>query len=128
VKCWTFGDSSASALQLEYEAPFAVADTDRARRFAVRLWPAFAPYVEAHSMNSAIITATHLRGIRFLDGGWFMTMRHYGYVVDQDSLGVWDFPQDTVPLPTATSSVPPTIHEADGRPLPYDFPLPLGAP
>jgi hypothetical protein len=121
VKHWTFANGSPPALQLEYEAPFDVADSAAARRFARALWPVFAPYAEAAGTPAAIVTATNLR--RRGEGTlWVARMRHYGLVAGRGADGRWRLDGEAVALPPALADVGgpkgPGIFEPDGAPLP----------
>jgi hypothetical protein len=127
VKYWSFADGTPPALQLEYEPPFSVDDTVAARREAVHLWPAFAPYLEANGLTCAIVTATNLRrSIRLLSWlpAWLPLTTSYfhsfGLVAAKGPDGAWRFEGFTDPLPPADSTVP-RIQLSTGEPLTFDL-------
>jgi hypothetical protein len=117
VKYWTFNDGSSPALQLEYEAPFDVADTARVRAMAHEIWPAFVPYVEALHLRSAILTATNLRRTGS-PLAWTATLHHFGLTAARDGNGDWVLDDGTDPLPTPEPSAPLRIYEANGKIFP----------
>lgn len=118
IKYWTFQDGSAPALQLEYEPPFSVADTNAVRRAARELWPSFAPYVEANGLSSAIITATNLQWKGIWPVAWSAHTRSFTIILMRDSAGEWYADGDTVRFPAADLSSRPSITEASGAPVP----------
>ena len=124
VKYWTFKDGSSPALQLEYEAPFAVSDTAAVRREAFQLWPRFAPYVETKHLRAAIITATNFR----LSGIWPIAstshQKHFGLIAEKGPGDEWHLQRDATALPVSDSSGVARIIDRDGKALPFDFPLP----
>ena len=116
VKLWTFQDGSPPSLQVEYEAPFAVADTAAVLRMNRRLWPAVVPYAEDLAVSGVILTATNFRR----QGGAFgatWQLRHYGAVAHRPSPGRWLLGADTVALPAARKAGNVGIFRPDGRPL-----------
>jgi hypothetical protein len=121
VKHWVFDDGSAPALQLEYEAPFDVADTVAARRFARDVWPVFAPYVLVAGTRAAILTATNLRRRRWVVAG-AATVRSFGLTAERGPDGAWRLAGDATPLPASVREfgLPGGvgIFKADGTPLP----------
>ncbi len=118
VKILHFSDGT-SAVQIEYEPPFAVSDTDAVRNEARTIWPALAPYVASNHVQGAAITATnlHRRGVWPL--AWTTTMQHYGVLVRRRGDGNWYIDRDSVPLPAPDLRSPPQILEADGTALPF---------
>src|SRR6266542_7100650 len=124
VRYWSFKDGSSPALQLEYEAPFAVSDTEAVRREAFRLWPAFAPYVEAKRLRAAIITATNFRISGVWPIAWTSHQNHFGLIAQKGPGDQWHLQHDTTVLPPADSSGIARIIDVDGKPLSLDFPLP----
>lgn len=115
VKRWAFEDGSPPALQLEYEAPFSVADTIAVRALARRIWPVFVQHVVAQKVSVGILTATNLnqRGTTAL---WGATMAHFGLIAVRDSLGVWRLQDsgEVLPAPDAAAGL---ILEPDGTPF-----------
>ena len=128
VKYWTFNDGSAPALQIEYEAPFPVSDTAAARREAIHIWPMFAPYVRGMGLSAGIITATNLRIKGFWPIAWSSQTHHFGFVVEEGSIGSWHFQRDTTQLPPPDTSGVEHIIDAHGKPLPHHLPMPELAP
>lgn len=118
VKILHFSDST-KAVQIEYEPPFAVADTEAVRREARTIWPAFAPYVESNNVEGAVITATNLHRHGIWPLAWTTTMNHYGVLVRRRANGTWYIDRDSVPLPAADLSGPPQIIDVDGNALPF---------
>ena len=101
VKFWTFADGSPPSLQIEYEAPFPIADTGAALRMGRRLWPAIAPYAEESGVAGVILTATNFRlQRRGLGATW--QLRHYGAVAHRPHPGRWLLEADTTALPAGT--------------------------
>lgn len=129
VKHWTFADGAPPALQLEYEAPFDVADSAAARRFARAVWPVFAPYVEAAGTPAAIVTATNLRR-RGKGTLWVARMYHYGLIAHRGADGGWRLDGEAAALPPALAGVGrpkgPGIFEPNGAPLPLLVGGPVG--
>ena len=128
VKYWTSNDGSAPALQLEYEAPFPVSDTAAVRREAIHLWPMFAPYVRGMGLSAGIITATNLRIRGLWPIAWSSQTHHFGFVVEEGSIGHWHFQHDTAQLPPPDTSGIERIIDAHGKPLPHHLPVPKVAP
>src|SRR2546427_11056306 len=71
VKVLRFSDGT-TAVQIESEPPFSVADSAAVRREVRTIWSAFAPYVEAQPVEAAVITATNLRRA----GIWAVSLDH----------------------------------------------------
>lgn len=119
VREWRLGrDSrdSVDVLQLEYEAPFAVDDTNAARHYALLLWPVFGRYVENGRFHAAMITATNLR--RSADGLYSRfsgRSRSLQAIEEPDSAWVLVGTGDTLPPLARCPSA--GIFESDGRPL-----------
>jgi hypothetical protein len=116
VKHWQFGDGSPPALQLEYASPVPVTDSASVRRLAIRIWPAFAPYVEEQGLRTGILTATNLEKVG-TPGAWVARTHHYGLIAERDSAGAWHFQGQSEALPPAERSGLPRIFEANGEPL-----------
>ena len=89
VKLWQFGDGSPPALQFEYEPTFAVSDTACLRSELNRVWPAFAPYVEALHLTGAIVTATNLTRQGAPPLPWTATFKSYGFVLVRGPDATW---------------------------------------
>jgi len=121
VKLWQFGDGS-QALQLEYEPPFSVSDSARVRAELVRVWPAFAPYVEALHLKAAIVTATNVTRHGAPPLPWTATFDSYGFVLKRAPDGAWtvDKERSGQVLPKSLGVDVFLIFEADGKRL---FPL-----
>jgi hypothetical protein len=117
VKRWTFGDGSPPSLQLEYASPVPVSDSATIRQIGERIWPAFAPYVEAAGLQSAILTATNLEKVGGT-GAWMTRTHHFGLIARRDSLGIWSFQGHAEALPPAERDAIPRIFEPSGVPLP----------
>lgn len=115
VKYWRFNSGDPPAMQLEYEARDSLADVPSLRETARALWPAFAPYVEACGLQSAIITATKLERIGTV-GLWKVHTRHFGLLAHRDSAQTWRLNDDGSPLPPADRSALRII-EPSGAPL-----------
>ena len=124
VKYWTFRNGTAPALQLEYEPPFSVTDTDAVRREAVRLWPVFGPYVKGMGLSNAIITATnfHLSGV--WPYAWTSNQKSYGVVIEEGPLAHWRFRHDTAELPPMDTTGALAIVDPEGKPAPHNLPGP----
>jgi len=118
IKGWAFADGSPPALQLEYASPVDISDHEALRQKAVQIWPAFAPYVEAMNLRSAIITATLLQK-RSLGDFATTNNKYFGLIVVRDSAGAWHFEDDSVRLPPADWQGGPRVLDVDGRPLPF---------
>lgn len=116
VKYWRFEDGSAPALQIEYESPASVADTNAVIEQGIRIWPVFAQYVEAAELKRAIITATNLRRRGFA-GFWRQSGEHYGLVAERDKSGDWRFEGRQGVLPPTDHPSSPKIFEASGKPM-----------
>jgi len=116
VKTWTFSDGAPPALQLEYELPSSVSDTDAVRRYGRLAWPVFDRYLEKRGFQSAIVTATNLRRT---DSGpaWSSTQQSFGLVADRNSSGRWHFEGDPNALPPADTASNAGIYEYSGAPL-----------
>jgi hypothetical protein len=86
---------------------------------ARRLWPAFAPYVEAQHLTRAIVTATnfHLYGVWPI--AWTSGNQSFGYVAAVSTDGIWQYDRDNRPLPPADMSGEPKILDLDGTRLPF---------
>ena len=127
VKLWQFGSGQPPALQLEYEPPLSVADTNGVRRLLNRVWPAFAPYVQALHLTSAIVTATNLVRHGAPPLPWTATFNSYGYVLVQGSDGGWVLDKErTGPhLPESLPATTYLIFLPDGSRL---TPKPVPAP
>jgi hypothetical protein len=121
VKHWTFTDGASPALQLEYAPPFSVHDTVEVRRLGREIWPAFAPYVEKVGLDAAILTATNMTR-RGTSQAWTARMQSFGLIAHRDSVGVWRFQGDPVPLSPAETGGQPRIFEATGDPLVLNLP------
>jgi hypothetical protein len=117
VKRWAFGDGSPPSLQLEYASPVPVSDTATIRQVGERIWPAFAPYVEAAGLRSAILTATNLEKLG-VPGAWATRSHHFGLIALRDSLGVWRFQDHAEVLPAVERGAIPRILEPSGVPVP----------
>ena len=128
VKYWNFSSGEPPALQLEYEAPFKVSDTNAVRREAVLLWPFFEPYVEAQHLQGAIITATNLRISGLWPVAWTSRDVHFGFIIVEEEDGRWHFAQDSVTLPPGDASGIPRIIDVTGEPLPFRIPFPTQVP
>jgi hypothetical protein len=102
VKYWTFTDSSAPALQLEYQTQVVISDVEAVRAEQRKLWPVFESYVDRLDLSTAILTATD-RNRRGSGVAHVTTMRHYGTIAVRDSIGIWRFQGDSVPLPPAVA-------------------------
>lgn len=121
VKLWTFKDGTSPALQLEYEATGAVIDSSHAFTFAKKIWPAFAPYVQAVEVRNAIITATVL-DIRHAPLVQTSLMQHFGIVLMQNSNGYWHFRGHPDSLPPLGLSTRKRLTSRNGVPLsPKEF-------
>lgn len=119
VKYWSFDDGSAPALQIEYESPVSVDDTAAAFQQAIRIWPAFAPYVEKLDLSKAIITATNLTK-KGGPGHWLTSFKHYGLIAERDGNGDWRIRRREGILPPGEKSAKPRIFEASGVPFSVD--------
>ena len=121
VKLWTFDDGSPTALQIEYEPPFAVDDTVAAHLLARHVWPAIAPYLDTLRLNGAILTATNLRR-QDAAGAWAATVKSFGIIAKRDSLvGTWHIEGDTIPVRgdggDGTGKAGGGVFERNGAPL-----------
>jgi len=126
VKLWQFTDGNPPALQFEYEPPFSVTDTARVRKELVRLWPAFAPYVEALHLTGAIVTATNLKRHGRPPLPWTATFHSFGLVLQRGADGVWRPKGKSGPsLPKSLGKDVFCIFEADGSGF---LPTPLQVP
>jgi len=125
VKLWQFADGSPPALQVEYECPALVADTEAVIRFARRVWPLFRPYVDSARVGEAILTATNLHRRGWV---WFGTtaFESYGTVAARQADGLWYLKGHAEPLPEPDRSGTPKIFEPSGIALPFktDYPIP----
>ena len=117
IKVLHFSDGT-TAVQIEYEPPFSVADSAAVRREVRTIWSAFAPYVDAQPVEAAVITATNLRRAGIWPLAWTTTMHHYGVIVRRRGDRNWYMDRDSVPLPSADTGGQPRIIDADGSPLP----------
>jgi len=125
LKYWTFRSPEPPAIQLEYEAPFAVSDTAAVQTETRVLWPFFVPYLEAKGVTAGIITATNLHILRLGPITWMGRTRSYGLVAHKGSDGVWRLETDSLPLPAADTSRLPRILDADGTRMRFDVPYPV---
>ena len=116
VKLWQFSDGSSSALQLEYEPAFDVSDTARLHADLRRVWPAFAPYVEALHLTGAIVTATNLKRHGRPPLPWTATFESWGFVLDRGTDSVWRVEGERLgeALPKSLGPNVFRIFEADG--------------
>ncbi len=128
VKGWQFTDGQSPALQIEYEAPFSVADTVSVRRLAHDVWPTFFPYVNGIRLRTGILTATNLHA-RSYAGLYCSANRHsFGMIAQEDLPGVWRFQGEGEALPPVPDTMTPHVVRADGTPLPISHaPLPASS-
>ena len=119
IKYWTFASGEPPAVQVEYEALDSLDNIEALRHRAVKLWPAFAPYIETAGVRTAIVTATKLKR-RGIVGFGTLTMKHYGLTLNRDSLGTWRFEDDHSTVPPADFKRGPQIIEFNGQALPFN--------
>ena len=116
VKRWQDGQSPA--LQIEYEAPFAIADSVKARRLAHDVWPAFFPYVNGIGLRAAILTGTNLHARSYVGLYCAAYRQSFGMIANESPSGVWRFQGEGEALPPVTDTLTPRIGRADGTPFP----------
>ena len=104
VKLWQFPSGQSPALQLEYESRISVDDSAGVRRDLLRVWPAFAPYVEAMHLRSAIVTATNITRHGAPPLPWTATFHSYGHILARDPQGAWLFRNEP-----ASDALPPSL-------------------
>jgi len=122
VSRWTFTNGQQPLLQLEYEAPFSVAQAAQVRSLAYQIWPLFVPYVEGMQLQAASITATNLERHSFGPFGTSST-HHQSVLAVKDSTGAWHFQGDSVPLPAPKPGQPLAIIDVDNKPMPVPAPV-----
>jgi hypothetical protein len=114
VKLWTFADNSPPSLQVEYEAPFPIADSAAVLRLNRRLWPAVVPYAETLGVSGVILTATNFR-LQQRGRGATWQLRHYGAVVHRPHATRWMLGTDTIALSGTSTSDQVGIFLPDGE-------------
>lgn len=126
VRRLEFGETSTSALQLEYEAPFSVSDTAADVRMATRVWPFLLPYLNAQSLRTAVITAVNSHSLSSPSFGSSVGVSaSFGLVAERRTGGDWYLIHIDLPLPPGDTDASPAIFQATGVPLPLVPPDPF---